>query len=140
MFQKLRETLRFPCEARYAPRARAAFETLLQTAGIDEEMRWRLVQAVGEALGSTVKHSKGTATFIEIRVRLRANLLRVDIESDGAAFDPANTQREDTRGFGISVMRELTDAIAFFKNGRVLRLEWKLAVSNGSDEPASVSS
>ena len=123
----MRESLRFPCEARYAPRARAAFETLLQTAGVDEDTRWRFVWALGEAIGSTIKHARGTATYFEIRVNLRPKLLRIDIENDGAAFDPGNYQQEDTRGFGISVMRQLSDAIAFFKNGRLLRLEWQFA-------------
>ena len=129
-------SLRFPCQARYAPRARAAFEMMLPPA-VDADTKWRLLQVVGEAVGMTIKYSRTKATYFNIRVRLRRAMLRVDIENDGGAFDPVNQPPEDMRGYGMTIIAALSESIAFFNDGRMLRIETRLECETCSSQAAS---
>ena len=121
--------MRFPCHPRYATRARTAVEMLLEHLQLDEDTHASLMIAVGEAISGSVKYAQTGATFFELRVRVRGNNLRVDVENDGRAFDPQNPQLEDTRGFGMTIMRHFVDRVAFFRSGTIIRLEHTLAAS-----------
>lgn len=129
-------TLRFPCHPRYAARGRQAIELVLERIPIDENLRSALMFAAGEAISGTIKYAQVGATFFELRIRVREGTVRIDIENDGRAFDPRNPQLEDTRGFGITIMRNLVDNVAFFKNGQIVRLEQSLPIQTSERSQA----
>jgi anti-sigma regulatory factor (Ser/Thr protein kinase) len=119
-------TLHFPCTPRYATRARKAFALLIERTGIANNLQLDLEQAVGEALVNTVRHGSRSATHFEVRVRMRRSLLRIDVENDGLSLSPHDAAPDETPGMDIGIMRKLVDSIAFFNEGRALRIETRL--------------
>lgn len=115
--------LRFPRATRHASRARKAFAMQLEGLGVDSRTRSDLERAVGEALANAVRHGRREGSYFEIRVRLMHRILRIDIEDDGLGFHPSKTRGSEMSGFGITIMRSLVDSVAFFKGGRMVRLE-----------------
>lgn len=120
-------TVRFPCAASYATRARRALTLYLERLGVDSWTQWELEHAVGEALANSVEHGYREDTYFELRARIKGSTLRIEVEDDGLGFDPASILRSESfRGFGINIMRTLVDGIDYFKDGRVVRLEKRL--------------
>lgn len=84
-----------------------------------------IVLAVGEAVSNVLEHAKSPQGF-NVRCEFGSQTLVVNVEDYGSGFMPTYAPRPQSRGFGISLMKQVMDRVKFsFKrgNGTVLRLE-----------------
>lgn len=108
------------------PIVRRALQRYAAGLGLDDDRRYALITAVGEAMANAVEHAYGDRPGI-VRLSLSAgpNDLRVTIEDDGCW---KSTQQCEERGRGISLMRSLMDDVvistAATHTAIRLRLAW----------------
>jgi anti-sigma regulatory factor (Ser/Thr protein kinase) len=115
--------MRFPCNRKYAARARRSFTAYLAGAGIDSRVQVELESAVGEAIANAIEHGYPKARWFEIRCEIRDDEVVVEVEDDGVGFqaDPTQPPPGHVRGFGFGIMRSLVDELHILKNGRLIR-------------------
>ncbi|MGH7329601.1 MAG: ATP-binding SpoIIE family protein phosphatase, partial [Polyangiaceae bacterium] len=92
-----------------APFVRRGLERFLREKGIDEDRRFSIITAVGEAVANAVEHAYvKTPGTVSLSARLEASVLRVHIEDCGN-WRPAS--KRENRGRGIPLMRALMDRV-----------------------------
>ena len=92
-----------------APYIRRPLESWLFERGIDEDGRFAIIGAVGEAVANAIEHAyTGTPGTVHLSVRIENSVVRVYIE-DGGVWRPA--EKRDERGRGIPLMRALMDRV-----------------------------
>ena len=82
---------------------------------LDEPVRLTLFRATRELLANVLTHAQ--AKRVAVRVRREGDEICVEVEDDGAGFDPAilNNRRNDDMAFGLFSIRERLD----YYGGRV---------------------
>lgn len=105
--------------------------TAAEAAGADGDALCDIKIAVGEALTNAYRHGspeKGTSK-IEVRCMTCKSAFVVEIQDEGAAFDPNDTPDPDPsklkdHGMGIYLMREAMDVVEFSANatGNMVRM------------------
>ena len=85
--------------------------------------------AIGEALANAAEHGHRDDGYVTMRIRsMPPAAVVVDVEDDGPGFDVQRLARGDideTRGFGMRIMKAMADRVEFSPDGRRARL-WKL--------------
>lgn len=105
-----------------------------EEAGADREALCDIKIAIGEALTNAYRHGspvKGVST-IQVRCMTCSAAFVVEIEDEGAPFDPSHTPEPDPRllkdhGMGIYLMRKAMDVVEFKFNcpgNRVRMVKW----------------
>jgi serine/threonine-protein kinase RsbW len=107
--------LRFPAQPENLALARLALAGIGAVAGASEEVIADLKVAVTEACTNAIQHAYPDGTgCVVVRYRVGADALEIEVEDDGAGFDPADPgaeERDGGQGMGLMIIRELTDEI-----------------------------
>jgi serine phosphatase RsbU (regulator of sigma subunit)/anti-sigma regulatory factor (Ser/Thr protein kinase) len=91
------------------PLVRRSLERFAEQLGLDEDRRFSLLAASGEAIANAVEHAyPGPPGLVRVQANLHDDVLLVSIEDDGK-WKPA--QRRDERGRGLPLMRALMDGV-----------------------------
>lgn len=91
------------------PLVRRSLQRYAERLGLDEERRFALVTATGEAVANAVEHAyQGQPGLVRVAADVQDGTLVVSIEDEGK-WKPA--QRRDERGRGLPLMRALADAV-----------------------------
>ena len=122
--------------------ARKAVATFARSCGFSAEVIAEIELAAGEALANAAEHGAGkTGGSFQVRCDFDEANLTVEVRDSGRGFPPDATLRTPdlertlpTRGFGLTIMRALSDSLSFSANGTVVRITRRLAVplSNGN--------
>jgi anti-sigma regulatory factor (Ser/Thr protein kinase) len=111
---------------------RRAVRSFVRSCGFSESDVNDVVVAVGEAMANAVEHAG--ASTVSVRCRFDGGVLVVDVSDDGLGFpewsdvvaaadrSPRETTMRRHRGFGIRLMRELMDDVAFADDGRCVSM------------------
>jgi len=102
--------------------ARLALGGVASIAGASEAAVADLKVAVTEACTNAIQHGSapgrldGTGRSIVVRYRVGEELLEVEVEDEGAGFDPLDPgapggQNGDGQGMGLMIIRALTDEV-----------------------------
>ncbi len=91
------------------PIVRRSLERFARRLGIDEDKRFALLTATGEALANAVEHAyEGTPGLVRVHAEAADRTLSIAIEDEGK-WKPA--QRREERGRGLPLMRALMDGV-----------------------------
>ncbi|HEY0393932.1 MAG TPA: SpoIIE family protein phosphatase [Candidatus Elarobacter sp.] len=91
------------------PLVRRSLERYAQRLGLDDDRRFSLLTAVGEALANAVEHAyAGPPGVVRVHAEADGATLQITIEDDGK-WKPA--QRRDERGRGLPLMRALMNGV-----------------------------
>jgi serine/threonine-protein kinase RsbW len=137
----LRYHAQFPTACESVGLARRAVMHVARSAGLDGAALADFECAVGEALANAVEHGGHGFT---VTAEVAGSGLSVEIGDGGCGFagwnDLGELQPRSTapRGFGIFIMRSLTDGIEFSEGGRRIRLFKRLPVDYAGTVKATV--
>jgi anti-sigma regulatory factor (Ser/Thr protein kinase) len=91
------------------PIARRTLLRFTDRLGLDDERRYALITAAGEALANAVEHAySGHPGLVYLAVEAGASTLRVTVRDDGVW---KAARRSEERGRGLPIMRALVDAV-----------------------------
>jgi serine phosphatase RsbU (regulator of sigma subunit)/anti-sigma regulatory factor (Ser/Thr protein kinase) len=91
------------------PLVRRSLERFARRLGLDEDHRFSLLTAVGEALANAVEHAYlGSPGLVRVNANAGDDSLIVTVEDEGK-WKPA--QRREERGRGLPLMRALMDGV-----------------------------
>jgi anti-sigma regulatory factor (Ser/Thr protein kinase) len=91
------------------PLVRRSLERFARKLGLDDDSRFSLLTAVGEAMANAVEHAySGVPGLVRVHAQAGDEHLIVTIEDEGK-WKPA--QRRDERGRGLPLMRALMDGV-----------------------------
>lgn len=122
----------FASDPKLIVHARRAVRTFLRSCGLSIDDENDVVIAVGEAIDNAVEHA--AATKVRIECRFDGDSLIIEVCDDGLGFPQWNTvllagERSplsvagvSIRGYGIHLMRQLMDDLAFKDDGRCVCL------------------
>ncbi|HXV56820.1 MAG TPA: ATP-binding protein, partial [Gaiellaceae bacterium] len=84
-------TLRFPARPEYLVLGRLVLTGLSRAEPIDEDAMGDLKLALTEACSNSIRHAYGDAAggAVEVRYEVSDGYLAIQVEDDGAGFDPA---------------------------------------------------
>lgn len=111
--------LRIPAQPENLALARLALAGVGAVAGAREDVIADLKVAVTEACTNAIQHAyPGGAGSIVIRYRVGAGALELEVEDDGAGFDPTDpgagaSENDGGQGMGLMIIRELADKALF---------------------------
>jgi anti-sigma regulatory factor (Ser/Thr protein kinase) len=111
--------------------ARKAIVDYARLCGFSEQLTVEIALAAGEGLANAVEHGNKDLGFISLVCRFEAGVLTVEITDEGAGFDfvtvgKRNREPSSVRGFGITIMRSLMDAVEYADRGRMVRMRKRL--------------
>lgn len=110
-------TLRFPAKPEYLVLGRLILTGLSRAEPIGEDEMSDLKLALTEACTNSVRHAYADATgAIEVRYELSDGFLAIQVEDDGAGFDPAFPGHPidlDEGGLGLAIIRAVSDEYEF---------------------------
>jgi anti-sigma regulatory factor (Ser/Thr protein kinase) len=123
---------RYGGTARSVRDARNAVVEYARLCGFPARIMVDIALAVGEALANAVEHGNKDSGFIEVGCRFEGGTLIVEVRDGGSGFDfdrIVRRQREphSVRGFGITIMESLMDAVEYADRGTSIRLHKRLA-------------
>jgi serine/threonine-protein kinase RsbW len=112
-------------------------QTFCRERNVPDSQAHKFGVALDEALTNIVSYAFGDGKThrIEVKVERRSGDLIASISDDGAPFDPlahpvpdvrAPLEQRRTGGLGIHLMRELTDTIAYRRDGDRNRLTFSV--------------
>lgn len=118
------------------PIARHTLNRYAQRLGLDEDRRYALITAVGEAMANAVEHAYPERPgIVRLRIVDDAGKLHATIEDDGRW---KQAQKRDERGRGLPLMRALMDGVEIRINQSHttigLTLDWKSEIPAGVSE------
>jgi serine/threonine-protein kinase RsbW len=125
--------LTIPARAEYITLCRLALTGLARLRSISEELVADLKLALTEAASNSVRHAYGEDNgSVEIAYELYGDRLVIEVNDDGAGFDPAGDGKlEDLEsltegGLGIAIIRAIADEFALSRgpHGRGSRLRF----------------
>jgi anti-sigma regulatory factor (Ser/Thr protein kinase) len=91
------------------PIVRRSMQRFAERLGLDEDQRFALLAACGEAIANAVEHAYvGAPGLVRVSAHASHDTLVVSVEDEGK-WKPA--QRRDERGRGLPLMRALMDAV-----------------------------
>jgi serine/threonine-protein kinase RsbW len=109
-------TLRFPSKPEYLVLGRLALTGLSRAQPIEEDALRDLKLALTEACTNSVRHAYAdTRGAIEVRYELSEGWLAIEVEDDGAGFEPNFSDRPldpdalDEGGLGLAIIRAVSD-------------------------------
>lgn len=114
--------LRIPSELRHLSIVDALTQAIVRELEWDADAAGNFSTAVIEAAANAIEHGNGLTAGKSVAVRFRVGpeSVEVDIEDEGAGFDPRPYDREPTtddllkpRGRGIYIMRSFMDRMEF---------------------------
>ena len=89
-------------------RARHDVEDALATAQVEDRAAGDLVLLVSELVTNAVRHARGER--FEVRLEVRPELLRLEVQDEGAGFEPLLAPRRGgTGGYGLFIVDRLAD-------------------------------
>jgi serine/threonine-protein kinase RsbW len=112
-----------PSDPNYLSRLRTIVGRLATCAGMDLREVHEAKLAVSEACANAIRHGSplGQDDRISIKLHFGSNTVVAEITDRGTGFDPS-TYRPELRttpgGYGIPLMKALTDQVEFEKNGK----------------------
>jgi anti-sigma regulatory factor (Ser/Thr protein kinase) len=128
---------RFPNTRRAAAFARRSLIAHLAAYGFADGDLADIETAVGEALANAAEHGHRAESGIEVRVHVENERVVIAIEDEGAGFasaPPSPLPAHDApRGFGIYLMRQMMDEVAFDARGTCVRLTKRLPIARQRD-------
>ena len=109
-----------------APLVRHALEGYATQLGLDEDRRFSLLYAVGEAVANAIEHaySDGEGT-IHVNANYVGNALRVEVEDFGRW---RASQKHEERGRGIPLMRALMDGVEIQTDQSSTKIRMRMAL------------
>jgi anti-sigma regulatory factor (Ser/Thr protein kinase) len=111
------------------PLARRSLQRYLQNAGVDDDERFALLTASGEALANAVEHAyHGRPGLVRLTAWREDDTIVVVAEDEGR-WKPA--QRRDERGRGLPLMRALVDAVQIRTHMAHTEVRLTLALGRG---------
>jgi serine/threonine-protein kinase RsbW len=130
-------TLRFPAKPEYLVLGRLALTGLSRAEPIEEDTLRDLKLALTEACTNSVRHAyPDVRGAIEVRYELSEGLLAVEVEDNGAGFDPDFSDQHldpdalDEGGLGLAIIRAVSDEFELRPrdggNGSCLRFALRL--------------
>ena len=123
-------------QRRGVPRAGSRARMALQARKLED-----FVYAVGEALANSVEYGHREGSYFSVRCWRDGGEVVAEIEDDGPGFNPYHVSAEprhpDTRGFGLTLMRALSDRVAFARNGRTVRLRKRIVPADSATQDRS---
>jgi serine/threonine-protein kinase RsbW len=122
-------SLSIPARAEYIVLCRLALTGLARSRALEPEVLADLKLALTEACSNSIRHAydEDHVGTVEVRYKLAADRLSVEVVDDGIGFDPeAPTTDEgelDEGGLGIAIIRALVDefSIESSDSGSLLR-------------------
>lgn len=123
------------------PRAAERLEAFCNDRRIPTRIARRFNLALDEVLTNVIGYafSDGRQHEIEVRVDFRRGVLTATVSDDGAPFDPLSQPAPDIHaaledrkigGLGIHLLRSLTDAVAYRRDGGRNHLTFRTAVGS----------
>jgi anti-sigma regulatory factor (Ser/Thr protein kinase) len=93
------------------PLVRRSLARFAERLGLDEDQRFALLTATGEAVANAVEHAyPGPPGLVRVSAEPHDGVLTVTVEDDGK-WKPAPPQRREERGRGLPLMRALMDGV-----------------------------
>lgn len=93
------------------PLVRRSLERFAERLGLDEDQRFSLLTATGEAVANAVEHAyPGPPGLVRVQAEPQDGALTVTVEDDGK-WKPTPAQRREERGRGLPLMRALMDGV-----------------------------
>jgi anti-sigma regulatory factor (Ser/Thr protein kinase) len=127
-----RFTFAFSAVPMAVPIARRSLQRFLVGLGYDEEARFAILTAAGEAIANAVEHAYPDAPgTVRLQAHVRDDALAIFVEDDGQ-WKPA--QRREERGRGLPLMRALMDAVEI--RTHQARTEVRLTIAVGERQTA----
>ncbi len=124
--------------------ARKAILDYARFCGFPSDATFDIALGAGEALANAVEHGNKDLGFIEVACRFTGEELVIEVSDAGSGFDHAglpDKQRDPNavRGFGISIMRSVMDAVEYVGRGTTVRLRKRCpgSASGYADEESS---
>jgi anti-anti-sigma factor len=131
-----RLALSVPAESSSLLRVRRSIRRLARDLGLPEDRTFALQVALGEALNNAIEHAYGAgAGTIDVRAWREGCVLTVEVEDHGR-WRP---ERVEGRGFGLLIMRSLTDAMDVVRELSRTVVRLSVAISEHPAEPAESS-
>ncbi|HEY3106959.1 MAG TPA: ATP-binding protein [Gaiellaceae bacterium] len=112
-----RVALTIPARAEFVALCRLALTGLARTRALTPELVADLKLALTEACSNSVRHAyeEGREGIVEVHYELTGDQIAVEVNDDGAGFDPEVIQRAqeelDEGGLGIAIIRAITDEL-----------------------------
>jgi anti-sigma regulatory factor (Ser/Thr protein kinase) len=115
---------RFPSAPRYAGAARRVVRRFLIAAEVPQDVADDLESAVGEAIANAIEHGYRPGTYFSVAISCKDDVVEVQVEDNGTGFIlvPSKADPGRMRGFGMTIMRTLTDEVKFDRGGRRVSL------------------
>ncbi len=111
------------------PLVRRSLERFAEQLGLDEDRRFSLLTASGEAIANAVEHAYlGSPGLVRVHAVLHDDTLLVTIEDEGK-WKPS--QRREERGRGLPLMRALMDGVEIRTHQARTEVRLTMAVSEG---------
>ncbi|MBV8580275.1 MAG: SpoIIE family protein phosphatase [Candidatus Eremiobacteraeota bacterium] len=112
------------------PLVRRSLERFALRIGLDDDRRFSLITAVGEAVANAVEHAYlGLPGLVRVQASASGEALVVVIEDEGK-WKPA--QRRDERGRGLPLMRALVDGVEIRTHQTRTEVRLTLALREGA--------
>jgi serine/threonine-protein kinase RsbW len=112
-----RVALAIPARAEFVALCRLALTGLARTRALTPELVADLKLALTEACSNSVRHAyeEGREGIVEVHYELTDDQIAVEVNDDGAGFDPEVIQRAqeelDEGGLGIAIIRAISDEL-----------------------------
>jgi len=91
------------------PIVRRSLDRFAARLGLDDDRRFALLTATGEAIANAVEHAyRGSPGLVRLEAQAGDEALTITVEDEGK-WKPA--QRREERGRGLPLMRALMDAV-----------------------------
>jgi anti-sigma regulatory factor (Ser/Thr protein kinase) len=111
------------------PLVRRSLHRFVDSLGFDEDARFSILTAAGEAIANAVEHAYfGSPGVVRLQAHATDGVLYVLVEDDGK-WKPA--QRRDERGRGLPLMRALMDAVEIRTHQARTEVRLTMALRNG---------
>jgi serine/threonine-protein kinase RsbW len=113
-------TLRFPAKPEYLVLGRLVLTGLSRAEPIEEDAMGDLKLALTEACSNSIRHAYADAAgAVEVRYEVSDGYLAIQVEDDGAGFEPTlsapllDPEMLDEGGLGLAIIRAVSEEFEF---------------------------